>query len=147
MIKKMRERLKNQKGMTLIELLAVIVILGIIAAIAIPSIGNIIQNSREDAVKADAISILNAAKLYVASNGEEEDGTTTMTKAAKGDGPLDEFIDSGTSLDEVGYTVEYDGTTYTISSNSVPAGKKHITFTDATVDDINKENKTKVDID
>ena len=46
MIKKMRERLTNQKGLTLIELLAVIVILGIIAAIAIPSIGNIIQNSK-----------------------------------------------------------------------------------------------------
>ena len=46
MFMKMKERLKNQKGLTLIELLAVIVILGIIAAIAIPSIGNIIQNTK-----------------------------------------------------------------------------------------------------
>ena len=35
----LQKRLKNEKGLTLVELLAVIVILGIIAAIAVPSIG------------------------------------------------------------------------------------------------------------
>ena len=44
MKKFLQKRLNNEKGLTLVELLAVIVILGIIAAIAIPSIGNIIQN-------------------------------------------------------------------------------------------------------
>ncbi len=39
MRKKIQALLKNQKGLTLVELLAVIVILGIIAAIAVPSIG------------------------------------------------------------------------------------------------------------
>ena len=58
---------KNQKGLTLIELLAVIVILGIIAAIAVPAIGNVIEKSRQDAVHADAVQVLNAAKLYVAA--------------------------------------------------------------------------------
>lgn len=38
-MEKIKKLLKNQKGFTLVELLAVIVILGIIAAIAIPSIG------------------------------------------------------------------------------------------------------------
>ncbi|WP_397428574.1 type II secretion system protein, partial [Priestia koreensis] len=64
--------LKNQKGLTLIELLAVVVILGIIAAIAIPSIGNIIQKSKEDAVKADAMQVISAAKTYVSANGIPE---------------------------------------------------------------------------
>ena len=48
-MKKVRRLFKNQKGFTLVELLAVIVILGIIAAIAIPSIGGIIDKSKEDA--------------------------------------------------------------------------------------------------
>ena len=65
-----KKLLKNQKGLTLIELLAVIVILAIIAAIAIPAIGNIIENSRYNAVKADAINVLNAANIYFTDNPE-----------------------------------------------------------------------------
>lgn len=64
----MKKRLKNQKGLTLIELLAVIVILGIIAAIAVPSIGGIINKTKEDAKVAEAVQIINAAKLYVTTN-------------------------------------------------------------------------------
>lgn len=74
MFKKLKKKLKDQRGLTLIELLAVIVILGIIAAIAIPSITKIIENSKADAVKADAKLILNAAKLYQA-DGNEIDST------------------------------------------------------------------------
>ncbi|MEK5339938.1 prepilin-type N-terminal cleavage/methylation domain-containing protein [Weizmannia sp. FSL W8-1119] len=69
MLHKKRKLLKNQKGLTLIELLAVIVILGIIAAIAIPAIGNVIKNSRFNAIKSDAIQVISAAKLYVSDNG------------------------------------------------------------------------------
>ncbi|MEL4024541.1 prepilin-type N-terminal cleavage/methylation domain-containing protein [Lysinibacillus endophyticus] len=70
MFKEMKKRIKNQKGLTLIELLAVVVILGIIAAIAIPSIGNIIDNSRIKAVKADAANVINAVNIYRLDNGK-----------------------------------------------------------------------------
>nr|WP_052659512.1 prepilin-type N-terminal cleavage/methylation domain-containing protein [Bacillus alveayuensis] len=60
--------LRNEKGLTLIELLAVVVILGIIAAIAVPSIGGLINKTKDDALKADAVQVLNAAKLYVTTN-------------------------------------------------------------------------------
>ena len=71
MKKFLQKRLKNEKGLTLVELLAVIVILGIIAAIAIPSIGNIIKNSRVNAVKADAQNVLAAANLYFIENATD----------------------------------------------------------------------------
>ncbi|MDT0191031.1 MULTISPECIES: prepilin-type N-terminal cleavage/methylation domain-containing protein [unclassified Exiguobacterium] len=62
------KQLKDERGLTLVELLVVVVILGIIAAIAVVAIGGIIENSKEDALKSDAKQMVSAAKLYVASN-------------------------------------------------------------------------------
>ena len=58
MFQQMKKRIKNEKGLTLIELLAVIVILAIISAIAIPAIGNIIHNSRDKAAIAEAVNVI-----------------------------------------------------------------------------------------
>lgn len=63
----MKALLKNRKGVTLVELLAVLVILGIIAAIAIPTIGNLIDNSRQRAAEAEWTNIQEAARLYATS--------------------------------------------------------------------------------
>ncbi len=60
--------LKNKKGLTLIELIAVLVILGIIAAIAIPTIGNTISQQRQRAADAEWQNILTAGRLYIAEN-------------------------------------------------------------------------------
>ncbi|TCI24523.1 prepilin-type N-terminal cleavage/methylation domain-containing protein [Exiguobacterium sp. SH5S4] len=62
------KQLKDERGLTLVELLVVVVILGIIAAIAVVAIGGIIENSRKDAMVADARQMVSAAKLYTASN-------------------------------------------------------------------------------
>lgn len=79
-MKKFTKILKNQKGLTLIELLAVIVILAIVAAIAVPSIGGIINNSRDKAVLAEASTIIAGAKLAY-TNGDCK-GKTAATPAA-----------------------------------------------------------------
>ncbi len=66
MRKFIQNKLKEQKGLTLIELLAVIVILAIIAAIAIPAIGNIIENSQCMVLLNLMLQmLLNAAELYL----------------------------------------------------------------------------------
>jgi prepilin-type N-terminal cleavage/methylation domain-containing protein len=49
---------KRKKGFTLVELLAVIVILGIILAIAVPSITGLIANQRRNAFEANVKMII-----------------------------------------------------------------------------------------
>src|SRR5690606_15068474 len=71
MKKYLQKKLNNEKGMTLIELLAVIVIIAIIAAIAIAAIGNIIENSRVGAIKSDALNIMSAGELFFIDNPNE----------------------------------------------------------------------------
>lgn len=83
---------KDEKGLTLIELLAVIVILGIIAAIAVPSITGITNNTKKEAHRANATQIVEAAKQYVAINGYKE-GTgvaKTMKKAGSDGKPVED---------------------------------------------------------
>ena len=65
------KHVRNQKGVTLVELLAVLVILAIIVAIAIPAVGNVINDTRDRAILADASVILAGAKLAY-TNGDME---------------------------------------------------------------------------
>ena len=83
----LNKKLRNEKGLTLIELLAVIVILAIIALIAIPAIGSIVSNSKSKAVLSDATSIIAGAKTAIidgACDGTES-GAKPCTKANLGD--------------------------------------------------------------
>lgn len=64
------KKLKNERGLTLVELLAVIVILAIVAIIAFVFIGGVIENSKKDAHISNAMQIIQAAKLHEATGGD-----------------------------------------------------------------------------
>ncbi|MED1826127.1 type II secretion system protein, partial [Brevibacillus agri] len=80
----LKRMLKNERGFTLIELLAVIVILGIIAAIAVPSIGNIIDNSRKDSHIANARMIVDVTRMYLVNNSSASSPVTLKTLVDSG---------------------------------------------------------------
>ncbi len=74
--------MKNERGLTLVELLAVIVILAIIAAIAFPMVNNVINHSKADTHLANARNVLAAGKLAYASGEMPEndfEGAKTYT--------------------------------------------------------------------
>ena len=69
----------KKRGFTLVELLAVIVILALILAIAVPLIGNIIRGSKTSSLESSAKLVLNAIRLK-----ELDDSTfnaTTVTES------------------------------------------------------------------
>jgi len=140
MKKFLQKRLNNEKGLTLVELLAVIVILGIIAAIAIPSIGGIIDNSRIKAVKADAQNILSAANMYFAENNDENDKKVTL-EALKDENFIDNagsfVISENVYVDKVSGGNKFTGTG--------GKGKSTVTINGATSKDItDSKNDTTV---
>lgn len=57
-----------KKGFTLVELLGVIVILGLIAMIAIPTINSAINSSREKAYDEQINTIVDTARTYMSKN-------------------------------------------------------------------------------
>lgn len=107
-----KKMLKNEKGLTLIELLAVIVILAIVAAIAIPAIGNIIDNSRGKALKSDVVNVMSAANIYFTDNP----ATAAANTVSAGDLRDSGYLESAGSLD-----VDNTVVTYVAGGNTVKA--------------------------
>ncbi|WP_409297439.1 type II secretion system protein [Peribacillus sp. SCS-26] len=75
---KTHSRLRDERAMTLFELLAVVTILGILSAIAVVSFGKLISVSRDQAFIANAHTIRDAARFYLKEkivNEEKFDGS------------------------------------------------------------------------
>lgn len=130
MIYTFREKVKEDEGLTLVELLAVIVILGIIAGIATPAIGKIIDNSRIKAAKSEAIIMLGAANLYYAENFVEYDdqfhAATLPNLVALG------YMSDGGYLNSSSYV----SNTHPSKICAAPEGKSKVFFYNATAIEI-----------
>lgn len=65
MISKMRERVKNKKGFTLVELIVVLVILAILIALLVPALTGYIDKAKQRGVETEARNALVAAQTEV----------------------------------------------------------------------------------
>ena len=84
MQKLMKAMHKNEKGFTLVELMVVVVIIGILVAIAIPLFGGLQERARATAHEANERILLGAAAMYLSEWGNP-DPAITVTETSEGD--------------------------------------------------------------
>jgi type IV pilus assembly protein PilA len=127
MPQKLRGRVENERGFTLIELLVVILIIGILAAVAIPAFLNQRQKAYDAQAKSNVRTAQVAEETYATDNG----GSYTSAVTGSGASSTDPLVQLEPTLKQdpaVTATAATPATTgYTLVATSV--GSTPVTYT------------------
>lgn len=122
--------MKNNKGFTLVETIAVIIILGVVLSIAVPSITNVVKSTNKNRMISDAETFISEVKEYVESDtigNTSRKYTLESIKSKLSKSPYGKEYKKNSYVDITNYSVcltdgEYQATTETEGSITVKKG-------------------------
>jgi type IV pilus assembly protein PilA len=133
MLYRLRQRLSNESGFTLIELLVVILIIGILAAIAIPSFLNQKGKANDASAKELARTAQTTAETFATENNGEYTGLTTK-ELVKIEKTINTSSTAGNAyIEDPGGVSGVSGTGYTVTATSTNGDKFSIVNSGGTV--------------
>lgn len=111
----MTRHFRDQKGFTLIEMIIVIIIMGIMAAVIIPQVSMTTEDAKLNTLKTDLTALRNAVEIYYV----QHDNTYPGTKSITGGTPADAAAAATAFVQQLTRYTEKDGT-YLIRKRLTP---------------------------
>ena len=115
----------NKKGFTIVELVIVIAVIAILAAVMIPTFGGIIKKANDSAVKQEVAAAYKEAYALAIADGVIENGATTGETVTVGNftftfkGDLDNITGTGAVADDAEDYTKANGYTFTIEKGQL----------------------------
>lgn len=114
---------RNEDGFTLVEMLAVLVIIAVLAAVAVPSMSGFIKDAQKKSYTVQARAVLVAAQTVATENSYRDGEPEELKKRI-----VDLISDNYITEDEIGDIVIDPDTNKVISIEYTPDGGKKITI-------------------
>jgi len=118
---------RSTKGFTLVEIMIVVVIIGLLAAMAIPAFQKVRQNSIEKTLTNDAKQLASAANQYFMENGVSTIACVIDTAGSITSPEMNAYVHQ-VSKNNTFPTAFTAGVTFTGSNQALPSASATLTF-------------------